>query len=157
YSSLYRSAARAFRPCALPGSERGAGRRSRRGATARLRRGFVSVPAPAFHPAPAGDVRTVEDRLRAEQRARRLALGFAILVGLTWALIALAALVPAHDAGLACPDGPRCFGVWLPEMDLQVAFEWTHRLVAGAISLAFAGLGAIALARPDTRRAARAP
>ncbi|MDJ0869870.1 MAG: COX15/CtaA family protein [Myxococcota bacterium] len=85
------------------------------------------------------------------------ALAFVVLVALTSGLIVLGALVRAHDAGLACPDWPRCFGVWLPEMDLQVAFEWTHRLVAGCISLLFAGAALFALRRPATRRAAWRP
>jgi heme A synthase len=40
-------------------------------------------------------------------------------------------------------------------MNLKVGFEWTHRLVAGSISLVFAALAALALRRPLTRRASR--
>lgn len=76
--------------------------------------------------------------LRDARRATIAARGFAALTALTLGLITLGALVRAHGAGLACPDWPRCFGVWLPAMDLRVGFEWTHRLVAGAISLLFA-------------------
>jgi heme A synthase len=52
----------------------------------------------------------------------------------------LGALVRAHGAGLACPDWPLCFGQLVPEMDMRVAFEYTHRVVAGAVSLGLAGL-----------------
>ena len=84
--------------------------------------------------------------------ARRLAAGFAALLGLTWALIVLGALVRAHAAGLACPDWPLCFGELVPRFDLRVAFEWGHRVTAGAVSLAFAALAAFALRRAATRR-----
>jgi cytochrome c oxidase assembly protein subunit 15 len=80
----------------------------------------------------------------------RLDLGFFVLVGLTGFLITLGALVRAHDAGLACPDWPLCFGDVIPEMNLEVAFEWTHRVVAGAISLLFVGLGIAVLRDPAT-------
>jgi NADH dehydrogenase len=92
-----------------------------------------------------------------EWRARQLAGGFVLLLGLTWLLIVLGALVRAHQAGLACPDWPRCFGVWLPEMDLRVAFEWTHRLVAGSMSCLFVALAVAALWRPATRTATARP
>jgi cytochrome c oxidase assembly protein subunit 15 len=69
-----------------------------------------------------------------------LTLGFVALVALTFGLIVLGALVRAHEAGLACPDWPTCFGSLIPEMDLQIAFEWTHRAVAGTVALIFAAL-----------------
>ncbi len=65
------------------------------------------------------------------------ARGFAGLVALTSALIVLGALVRAHDAGLACPDWPQCFGTWIPRFNLQIAFEWTHRLIAGSVAILF--------------------
>jgi heme A synthase len=86
--------------------------------------------------------------------AGRLATGFLALLGLTWALIVLGALVRAHGAGLACPDWPLCFGEWVPRFDLKVAFEWSHRVTAGAVALCFAALGAAGLRRPALRRAA---
>ena len=85
--------------------------------------------------------------------ARRLAAGFAALLAVTWALIVLGALVRAHEAGLACPDWPLCFGEFVPRFDLKVAFEWTHRVVAGGVSLVFAALAALALRRPALRPA----
>ena len=83
--------------------------------------------------------------------ARRLAAGFAVLVALTFGLIVLGALVRANDAGLACPDWPLCFGEFLPQMNLQVGFEWSHRVVAGGISLCFVALATLSLRRPATR------
>jgi cytochrome c oxidase assembly protein subunit 15 len=72
--------------------------------------------------------------------ARRMQMGFSGLVALTFGLIVLGALVRAHDAGLACPDWPLCFGEVIPQMNLEVAFEWSHRSVAGAVALWFAAL-----------------
>jgi len=84
--------------------------------------------------------------------ALRLAGGFGALVVLTFCLIVLGALVRAHDAGLACPDWPLCFGRLVPRMNLQVGFEWAHRVVAGSVALIFLGLGALALRRASIRR-----
>ena len=75
----------------------------------------------------------------------------AVLIAATSCLIVLGALVRAHDAGLACPDWPQCFGTWVPEMDFQVAFEWSHRVLAGSVGLVFAALFAIGLRRPTLR------
>ncbi len=76
-----------------------------------------------------------------------LAAGFAALVAMTAALIVLGALVRAHGAGLACPDWPLCFGELVPRMDLEIAFEWSHRALAGGVTLCFAGLALAAWRR----------
>jgi cytochrome c oxidase assembly protein subunit 15 len=83
--------------------------------------------------------------------ARSLARGFAALVALTSGLIVLGALVRAHGAGLACPDWPLCFGALVPRMNLEVGFEWTHRLVAGSVALLFAALAVRTLREPALR------
>ncbi len=84
-------------------------------------------------------------------RARRLAGLFAAITTLAYLLIVLGALVRANGAGLACPDWPLCFGNLVPEFDLAVAFEWSHRLLAGSISLLFVGAGALCLRDPQIR------
>jgi cytochrome c oxidase assembly protein subunit 15 len=84
---------------------------------------------------------------------RGLAAGFFALCAATFGLIVLGALVRAHGAGLACPDWPLCFGRLVPAFDLRVAFEWSHRAVAGAVGLGFAGLAVAALRRPAARAA----
>lgn len=81
----------------------------------------------------------------------RLAAGFRVLLGLTFTLIVLGALVRAHEAGLACPDWPLCFGQTLPPMGLEVAFEWSHRVLAGSVALGFAALTGMALSRREAR------
>lgn len=88
-----------------------------------------------------------------QQRARRLARAFASVAALTYGLIVLGALVRAHGAGLACPDWPLCFGELVPRFDLRVAFEYSHRVAAGTISLLFLGC-AVAALRDDAIRAA---
>ncbi len=85
----------------------------------------------------------------AEHGAPGLALGFAVLAALTFSLIVLGALVRAHGAGLACPDWPLCFGEVVPAMDVRVAFEWSHRVLAGSVSLCFAALALAAWRRAD--------
>jgi heme A synthase len=81
----------------------------------------------------------------ARDRALALSRGFAALTGVTLGLIVLGALVRAHDAGLACPDWPLCFGEFVPQFDLRVAFEYSHRALAGSVSIGFAVLAALAL------------
>ena len=82
-----------------------------------------------------------------------LARGFGLLVVATTGLIVLGALVRAHEAGLACPDWPLCFGEVVPQFDLQIAFEWSHRAIAGTISLVFLGLAIATLRHPAGERA----
>lgn len=87
--------------------------------------------------------------------AARFAAGFLALLVAIVALMTLGALVRAHEAGLACPDWPLCFGELVPEMDVKVAFEWSHRALAGSISLVFAALAVAILRRPGLSRAMR--
>lgn len=103
------------------------------------------------------DPASSRDPLARARRLRFLTRAFAGLIALTLGLIVLGALVRAHGAGLACPDWPRCFGVWVPVLDLRIGFEWTHRAMAGSISLLFAGLGLVVLRDPAWRSAAGAP
>lgn len=95
--------------------------------------------------------------MEAPARGRPAGLAAAVLglVALTSGLIVLGALVRAHEAGLACPDWPLCFGELVPRMNLRVAFEWGHRVAAGAIGLLFLGVAAAVLRDPAATRGAR--
>ena len=84
----------------------------------------------------------------------RLAGAFFALVSLTFCLIVLGALVRANDAGLACPEWPLCFGRFIPQMDVRVGFEWSHRVLAALVSLGFVGISLLALRSAATRRTA---
>ena len=73
---------------------------------------------------------------------RRLA---GVAITFTFILIVLGAVVRSTGSGLACPDWPQCYGLWLPTPESlaglgaveysygQVMLEWTHRLIAGVI------------------------
>lgn len=74
--------------------------------------------------------------------ADRTERGAFALVAATAALLVVGASVRVHGAGLACPDWPLCFGEVVPPIDVQVGFEFGHRVLAGTISLAFLALGA---------------
>ena len=88
----------------------------------------------------------------AERRtSTQLARGCFALAGLTYCLIVLGALVRAHGAGLACPDWPLCFGNLIPEFDFKVAFEWSHRALAGSVGILFSVLAVLSLWRPGVR------
>jgi heme A synthase len=86
-----------------------------------------------------------------------LAAAYAVLVAAVVGLMVLGALVRAHGAGLACPDWPLCFGEFVPAMDVKVAFEWSHRLVAGSLGIVFLVLGALTARRPEFFAQVRGP
>ena len=77
------------------------------------------------------------------------------LVAATTALIVLGALVRANGAGLACPDWPLCFGQVIPEFDIKVAFEYSHRVLAGSVGLCFLALCGFVWRQPELREPLR--
>jgi heme a synthase len=82
---------------------------------------------------------TTQESSQPKDRIRRFVWKIAIA---TLLLMAVGSATRVMNAGLACPDWPKCYGQWLPiqQMNLQVFLEWFHRLDAALI-----GLSAIAL------------
>ncbi|MDP8970908.1 MAG: COX15/CtaA family protein [Actinomycetota bacterium] len=68
-------------------------------------------------------------------RAAAVATTVAALV-----LVAVGGAVRATDSGLACPDWPKCYGLWIPPADLNIWLEHSHRLIAGVVGLMTLGL-----------------
>ncbi|MFK7872264.1 MAG: heme o synthase [Oligoflexales bacterium] len=62
-----------------------------------------------------------------QKRFRTQSLWVAVL---TFELIVVGSLVRASNAGLACPDWPKCYGAWVPAMDWFIFLEWFHRAIA---------------------------
>src|SRR5690606_9180981 len=63
-----------------------------------------------------------------------------VLIFMTFILISLGGAVRAMNAGLACPDWPLCFGKVIPDFQVQVYYEFIHRVLAGLVALFTFGL-----------------
>ena len=63
-----------------------------------------------------------------------------ISILLTYILFLIGATVRAYGAGLACPDWPKCHGVWIPLFDFQIFLEWFHRLIASFVGFLMLGI-----------------
>src|SRR3989338_8142712 len=53
----------------------------------------------------------------------------------TYILLLAGGLVHSTGAGLACPDWPLCYGMWLPPLVGDIRFEHSHRLIAGTVGI----------------------
>ena len=51
----------------------------------------------------------------------------------TFLLIVVGALVVGHDAGLSVPDWPLSYGKLMPQMDGNIFYEHSHRMIAGLV------------------------
>lgn len=71
------------------------------------------------------------------QRVFRLALA---ADGLALLTLVLGSWTRINGAGLTCPDWPLCRGHLVPSMADGTLWEWTHRLLASALSVALLAL-----------------
>jgi cytochrome c oxidase assembly protein subunit 15 len=71
---------------------------------------------------------------------QRLKIFLRILIAMTFILISLGGAVRAMNAGLSCPDWPLCFGKVIPDFEVQVYYEFIHRVLAGLVALSTFGL-----------------
>src|SRR6185503_4005309 len=56
-----------------------------------------------------------------------------LLVFLTFCLLIAGGLVTSNDYGLAVPDWPKSYGMWMPPMIGGVLYEHGHRMVASFV------------------------
>ncbi len=62
------------------------------------------------------------------------------LATLTFILLGAGVLTAAKDAGLSIPDWPLAFHRFIPPFVGNIRFEYTHRVLAGAVSIMTVGL-----------------
>src|SRR6185436_14542680 len=58
-----------------------------------------------------------------------------LLVFATFCLLIAGGLVTSTDSGLAVPDWPKSYGMWMPPMGGGVFYEHGHRMVASSVGL----------------------
>lgn len=49
----------------------------------------------------------------------------------TYFLMVMGNVVTTTESGLACPDWPLCYGTVVPPLNINIWFEWSHRLLGG--------------------------
>ena len=59
----------------------------------------------------------------------RLFIGLSVVF--TYLLMIMGNIVTTTGSGLACPDWPLCYGTVTPPLQLNIWFEWGHRLFGG--------------------------
>ncbi len=74
-----------------------------------------------------------------------------LTAAMTFLLLIAGGLVTSTDSGLSVPDWPLSYGGLFPPMVGGIAYEHSHRLIAGAVALLITGL-AVWLKRREPRR-----
>ena len=87
----------------------------------------------------------------AESQPRGLKPLGAFALGLTYLQIVLGGLVASNYAAWACPDWPKCHGMWLPPMVGLVGIHMTHRFIAYLVLIVVTALAIVARKSPDLR------
>jgi len=57
------------------------------------------------------------------------------LLGLLFAQLVVGGMVSTNQAGLACPDFPKCHGMWLPPVSFHITLQVLHRYLGYAVAL----------------------
>lgn len=92
---------------------------------------------------------------RNEPAAATLRSGASVAAALVFLQSLVGGTVRHADAGMACPDVPRCLGEWVPELGNElVALHFTHRALAVVVTVAVVWLAFTLLRRPATPGAA---
>jgi heme A synthase len=74
-----------------------------------------------------------------------LKLASAAAATFAFALVVWGAIVRINGAGMTCPDWPRCQGVWFPNLNGSVFYEWAHRVGAPVLTVLILTTFALAL------------
>lgn len=67
--------------------------------------------------------------------AKNITIALALTTLFSYILMIAGTFVTSTNSGLACPDWPLCYGTVAPPAELQVWFEWGHRLLGGVTGL----------------------
>lgn len=74
-------------------------------------------------------------KTQSPSRFTDLKLASAAAAVFAFALVVWGAIVRINGAGMTCPDWPRCRGVWLPDLNGSVVYEFAHRAGAPILTI----------------------
>ncbi len=73
--------------------------------------------------------------MRREGVSSKMAYVLGLAVIATYLLMIMGTFVTSTGSGLACPDWPLCYGSVRPPLQLNIWFEWGHRLLGATATL----------------------
>jgi len=76
-----------------------------------------------------------EKKVKNTNSATRVGYVLGPAVILTYILMVMGNFVTSTGSGLACPDWPLCYGSVAPPLELDIWFEWGHRLLGATSGL----------------------
>ncbi len=71
----------------------------------------------------------------AARRFSDLKIASTVAALFAYGLVVWGAIVRINGAGMTCPDWPRCRGVWFPNLNGSVFYEWAHRVGAPVLTV----------------------